>query len=166
VTIDASRHTSRVRAMPYCAPGAVGVRLEASAGRSAPTRVPSVGENGSDDRSPKLADRRRLQPGLRLPVAEGFELDLAARELRHAGVPVHLRPREFQLLATLAADPGRAFTRRQLMDLAWEPELHVDPRTVDVHVHWLRSKIEATPARPTHLVTIRGFGYRLDPTPR
>ena len=73
---------------------------------------------------------------------------------------------EFQLLATLAADPGRAFTRRQLLDLAWNPRRPIDLRTVDVHVHWLRNKIEAEPARPTHLVTVRGFGYRLDPWPR
>ena len=59
---------------------------------------------------------------------------------------VHLRPREFQLLATLAANPGRAFTRRQLLDLAWGPRRDVDPRTVDVHVHWLRSKIERAAA--------------------
>ena len=96
-------------------------------------------------------------------MADGFELDLAARVLRHRGEPVHLRPREFQLLATLAADPGRAFTRRQLLDLAGASERTVDLRTVDVHVHWLRSKIELEPSRPTHLVTVRGYGYRLDP---
>jgi DNA-binding response OmpR family regulator len=107
-----------------------------------------------------------VSPGTCLAVAEGFELDLAARQLRHTGKPVHLRPQEFQLLATFAADPGRAFTRRQLMDLAWAPDRPIDLRTVDVHVHWLRAKIEATPSRPTHLVTVRGYGYRLDPSPR
>jgi DNA-binding response OmpR family regulator len=99
----------------------------------------------------------------RLPVADGFELDVVGCALLHDGKPVHLRPREFQLLATLAANPGQAFTRSQLIDLAWGRGRDVDPRTVDVHVHWLRAKIELQPGRPIHLVTVRGFGYRFDP---
>jgi DNA-binding response OmpR family regulator len=98
-----------------------------------------------------------------LPVADGYELDIVARELRHDGIVVHLRPREFDLLATLAANPGRAFTRNQLIDLAWHLDGGIGPRAVDVHVHWLRSKIERRPAEPVHLVTVRSFGYRLDP---
>ena len=108
------------------------------------------------------SSRRRVQT---LPVASDLdvELDLIARELRRAGQPVHVRPKEFILLAILAANPGRAFSRRQLLDLAWDPARGIDTRTVDVHVHWLRSKIEAIPRRPRHLVTVRGYGYRLDP---
>lgn len=111
---------------------------------------------------------RRARPAFEpcLPVAAGVELDLVAHELRRAGRPVHVRPKEFLLLSILAANPGRAFSRRQLLDMAWDPDRDVDPRTADVHVHWLRSKIEATPRRPAHLVTIRGFGYRLDPDTR
>ena len=117
----------------------------------------------------ELPARYREQPVVeredpqRPRVADGFELDVVGYALLREGTPVHLRPREFQLLATLAADPGRAFTRAQLIDLAWGHGRDVDPRTVDVHVHWLRSKIEAQPGRPTHLVTVRGVGYRLDP---
>ena len=67
----------------------------------------------------------------------------------------------------LAAHPGRAYTRRQLLDRVWGADHDGDPRTVDVHVRWLRSKIEAEPGRPVRLVTIRGIGYRLDrPGPR
>lgn len=101
-----------------------------------------------------------------LPVADGFHLDLIGRRLRHDGRAVHLRPREFQLLATLASNPGRAFTRGQLIALAWDSEREIGPRTVDVHVHWLRAKIEGQPRQPTYLVTVRGFGYRLDPPSR
>jgi DNA-binding response OmpR family regulator len=101
-----------------------------------------------------------------LPVADGYELDMVGRELRHRGVVVHLRPREFDLLATLAANPGRAFTRRQLLDLAWHLDGGIGPRAVDVHVHWLRAKIERRPAQPIHLITVRSFGYRLDPAGR
>ena len=100
-----------------------------------------------------------------LPVAEGFVLDLAARELWSESGAVHLRPREFQLLATLAANPGRALSRHELVDLAWGRTGRVGLRSVDVHIHWLRSKIEPVPAEPTHLIAIRGFGYRLDPVP-
>jgi len=101
----------------------------------------------------------------RLLVAESIVLDLLAHELRRDGKAIRLRPKEYQLLATLAANPGRAFSRRQLLDLAWDRDRDIDTRTVDVHVHWLRAKIEASPRHPTHLVTIRGFGYRLDPWP-
>ena len=150
---DRKRRPDRNEPMRVCAPGAVALRLEAAA--LGPVRRPE----------PPVAPLSVAVIG-RLPVADGFELDLAARELRHAGRPVRLRPMEFRLLATLAADPGRAFTRRQLLDLAWNPRRPIDLRTVDVHVHWLRTKIEPEPARPTHLVTVRGFGYRLDPWPR
>ena len=101
----------------------------------------------------------------RLLVAESIVLDLLAHELRRDGRAIPLRPKEYQLLATLAANPGRAFSRRQLLDLAWDRDRDIDTRTVDVHVHWLRAKIEASPRHPTHLVTVRGFGYRLDPWP-
>ena len=108
----------------------------------------------------------RIDAGRRFPVASDLDidLDLIAHELRRAGRPVHLRPKEFLLLSILAANPGRAFSRRQLLDMGWDRD--VDPRTVDVHVHWLRSKIEVTPRRPVHLVTVRGYGYRLDPDAR
>ncbi len=105
-------------------------------------------------------------PSTLLAVGNGFELDILAHELRDAERIVHLRPREFQLLALLAANPGRVFTRAQLIDLAWTSSRDVDPRTVDVHIHALRSKIEPTPEKPSHIITIRGFGYRFDPVPR
>lgn len=81
-----------------------------------------------------LEERARARSATCLPIAEGYELDLIAHELRRDGQPVHLRPKEFQLLAMLAAHPGRAYTRRQ-------PQAN----------------------RPVHLVTVRGIGYRLDP---
>lgn len=62
----------------------------------------------------------------------------------------------------LAAHPGRAFTRRQLLDRVWGLDQVGDPRTVDVHIRWLRSKVEREPEHPVHLVTVRGIGYRLD----
>jgi DNA-binding response OmpR family regulator len=113
-----------------------------------------------------LDERARPRAGSTMEVGDHVELDLVAHELRRDGRPVHLRPKEFNLLAMLAAHPGRAYTRRQLLDRVWGAEHRGDPRTVDVHVRWLRAKIESDPARPTHLVTLRGVGYRLDPPDR
>jgi two-component system response regulator RegX3 len=123
----------------------------------------SIGAVELAARAAILEDRTRVRSASCLRIADGYELDLVAHELRHDGRAVHLRPKEFQLLAMLAAHPGRAYTRRQLLDRVWGPDQVGDPRTVDVHVRWLRSKIEAQPDRPIHLVTVRGVGYRLDP---
>ena len=107
-------------------------------------------------------DRDRPAPGARLPVADRLELDLVAHELRNGERGIHLRPKEFGLLALLAAHPGRAFARRELLQRVWGAGTATGARTVDVHVRWLRSKIEPDPERPIHLVTVRGVGYRLD----
>lgn len=101
-----------------------------------------------------------------LAVAEDVVLDLVAHEVRRDGSLVHLRPKEFQLLAMLAGHPGRAYTRRQILDRVWGSDHEGDPRTVDVHVRWVRAKIEPDPDAPVHLVTVRGVGYRLDPRAR
>jgi two-component system response regulator RegX3 len=100
-----------------------------------------------------------------LVVADGVELDLASHEVRRDGRVIHVRPKEFSLLALMASHPGRVYTRRQLLERVWGPDAASDPRTVDVHVRWLRSKIEPDPEHPVHLVTVRGIGYRLDPVP-
>ena len=113
-----------------------------------------------------LEDRARARHETVLAITEDASIDLIAHEVRRAGDLVHLRPKEFQLLAMLAAHPGRAYTRRQLLDRVWGHDHDGDPRTVDVHVRWLRSKLEPQPDAPVHLVTVRGVGYRLDPGPR
>jgi two-component system alkaline phosphatase synthesis response regulator PhoP len=105
---------------------------------------------------------RPRQPTARLPVGDGLELDTAARELRRGDLLVHLRPKEFGLLALLASHPGRAYSRRELLDRVWGPGHEGGSRTVDVHVRWLRAKLELDPEHPVHLVTVRGVGYRLD----
>jgi len=113
-----------------------------------------------------LEDRARVRHETVLAITEDASLDLIAHEVRRAGALVHLRPKEFQLLAMLATHPGRAYTRRQLLDRVWGHDHEGDPRTVDVHIRWLRSKLEPQPDAPVHLVTVRGVGYRLDPGPR
>lgn len=113
-----------------------------------------------------LEERARLRHETVLPITDQAHVDLVAHEVRRDGAVVHVRPKEFQLLAMLATHPGRAYTRRQLLDRVWGPDHDGDPRTVDVHIRWLRSKLEPQPDAPVYLVTVRGVGYRLDPTAR
>jgi DNA-binding response OmpR family regulator len=90
-------------------------------------------------------------------------LDGDARQVRKAGEEVALTAREFDLLWFLAANPRKVFSRDQLMASVWGYEPALDSGTVTVHVRRLRTKIEDDPARPRHLQTVWGVGYRLTP---
>ena len=94
-----------------------------------------------------------------------MEVDLAGHRLLREGVPRPVKPKAFELLAFLLRHPGQVFTREQLLDRVWGYEYGGETRTVDVHVHWLRREIEADPARPALLQTVRGVGYVLRPPP-
>ena len=78
------------------------------------------------------------------------------------GQPITLPLKEFDLLEYLMRNSGRVLTRGQLIDRVWGADYVGDTKTLDVHVKRLRSKIEADPANPTHLVTVRGLGYKLE----
>ena len=93
---------------------------------------------------------------------DGLTLDLARRELRCGESPRPLRPKEYQLLAYLAQHPGRTCTRDELLNDVWDIDFVGGTRTVDVHIRWLRKKIEPDPAQPVHLITVRGAGYRFE----
>jgi DNA-binding response OmpR family regulator len=86
-----------------------------------------------------------------------------SREVTRAGERVALTAREFDLLWFLASNPRRVFSRTHLMDRVWGHLPALDTGTVTVHVRRLREKLEPDPARPTHLQTVWGVGYRLDP---
>ncbi|HMQ24770.1 MAG TPA: response regulator transcription factor [Acidimicrobiales bacterium] len=79
------------------------------------------------------------------------------------GEQVHLTKTEFRLLVELAASPGRVFSREVLLERVWGYGYFGDGRLVDVHIRRLRTKIEADPANPRHVVTVRGLGYKLQP---
>ena len=87
-------------------------------------------------------------------------VDLARHEVIQAGVPVPLTALEFSLLATLAAQPGRVFTRAQLLEQIWGTDYFGDDHVVDVHVGNLRKKLGEDPAAPRYVETVRGAGYR------
>ena len=87
-------------------------------------------------------------------------INTAAHETTLDGEVVRLRRREFDLLAFLARNEGQAFSREQLLQHVWGYDYVGDTRTVDVHVRWLRQKIEKDPSDPRRILTVRGVGYR------
>ena len=86
-------------------------------------------------------------------------VDLAGHRLLRDGVTVPLKPKAFELLAFLVRNPGQVFTRDQILEHVWGYDYAGETRTVDVHVHWLRARIEDDPANPEFLHTVRGTGY-------
>ncbi len=89
------------------------------------------------------------------------QVDLAGHRLLRDGDPVPLKPKAFELLAFLLRHQGQVFTRDQLLERVWGYDYAGESRTVDVHVHWLRSELEDDPATPVYLQTVRGVGYVL-----
>jgi DNA-binding response OmpR family regulator len=91
---------------------------------------------------------------------DGLVIDVPRRYVTARGEPVQLTYVEFELLRTLAASPGRVFSRRFLLEGLWKSADYRDPRTIDVHVRHLREKLEAEPRTPAYILTVRGVGYR------
>jgi DNA-binding response OmpR family regulator len=101
------------------------------------------------------------------PIVQGdLEIDFERRAVSLAGEPVQLTYVEFEILASLAASPGRVFTREMLLEHIWGDSTYRDPRTVDVHIRHLREKLEGDPKSPEFLFTVRGVGYRFRDTER
>jgi len=88
-------------------------------------------------------------------------VDLAGRRLLRGGEALPVKPKAFDLLVFLIRNAGHVFTRDQLLEHVWGYDYGGETRTVDVHVHWLRAQIEADPADPVYLETVRGVGYVL-----
>lgn len=90
-----------------------------------------------------------------------IEMDLGAHKVIRAGRPVRLGPTEFRLLRVFMERPGRVLSRERLLDLAWGQDIHVEPRTVDVHIRRLRSALNKD-GEPDLIRTVRSAGYALD----
>jgi DNA-binding response OmpR family regulator len=91
---------------------------------------------------------------------EDLRIDLVKRVVTLRDEPVQLTYVEFEILAVLAAHPGRVYTRDMLLDRIWGDSAFRDQRTIDVHIRHLREKLEGDPKNPEYLLTVRGVGYR------
>jgi DNA-binding response OmpR family regulator len=99
--------------------------------------------------------------GLPLVDLGRVSVDLAGHRVLRDGLQVPVKPKAFELLAFLLRNPGQVFTRDQLLERVWGYDYAGETRTVDVHVHWLRSELEDDPSNPELLQTVRGVGYVL-----
>jgi DNA-binding response OmpR family regulator len=105
---------------------------------------------------PSQLDQRRADA----IVTDGLRIDPARRTVEANGHPIQLTYVEFELLRTLASNPGRVFSRRHLLESLWGDSAYREPRTIDVHVRHLREKLERDPGKPEFILTVRGAGYR------
>ncbi len=101
-------------------------------------------------------------PAVNRLVFGDLTIDLDRREAYVQGVPLPLKPKEFELLVFLARHQGIALSRDVILDRVWGWDYGGGTRTVDVHIRWLREKIEPSPAEPQRIVTVRGVGYRFE----
>jgi DNA-binding response OmpR family regulator len=106
-------------------------------------------------RSPSQKPQQQLQSG-------ELRLDLPARRAYRSDREIKMTNKEFDLLAVLLRNKGAVLTRDLLISQVWGDDFEGDPRTVDVHIRWLREKIEDDPSKPLRLQTVRGVGYRID----
>ena len=95
-------------------------------------------------------------------VFPDLTIDLGRREMYFKDQLFHLKPKEFELLVFLARNRGIVLSRDLILERVWGWDYDGGSRTVDVHVRWLREKIEDDPSNPTRIVTVRGFGYRFE----
>jgi DNA-binding response OmpR family regulator len=102
------------------------------------------------------------QDGEERLVFDELVIDLRRRELAYKGQLYHLKPKEFDLLVFLARNRGIVLSRDLILERVWGWDYDGGSRTVDVHVRWLREKVEDDPSNPRRILTVRGIGYRFD----
>ncbi|MFN8506534.1 MAG: response regulator transcription factor [Dehalococcoidia bacterium] len=107
----------------------------------------------------RTAPREEAESGPAVVRAGDIEVDGVRREVRRGGMALKMKPKEFELLLFFVRHPGRVISREQILDEVWGYDFYGGPRTVDVHVRWLRQKVEDDPAEPVRIRTVRGSGY-------
>ena len=109
-----------------------------------------------------LLRRTVTAPDEEVLTSGDLRIDMKRREVTRGGGAVELKPKEMELLIYFMRNKGRAFTREQLLREVWGYDFYGDSRTVDVHVSWLRQKIEDQSGKPVRILTVRGVGYRFE----
>ncbi len=112
-----------------------------------------AGRSGAEDET----DKHRVEFG-------ELVIDKRRHEVTRSGQPIELTPLEFQILERLASEPGRAWSRNDLLDQVWSTDYEGYQRNVDPHINRLRQKIETDPKNPRYVLTVRGVGYKLNDT--
>ncbi len=115
-----------------------------------------------DRLSRESAESDSAAPASTLEVG-AIVLDATAHEVRRGGQPIPVRPKEYDLLEYFMRHLGQALSRDQILEAVWGYSYSGGTRTVDVHVRWLREKLEADPGQPTHILTVRSVGYKFVP---
>jgi len=108
----------------------------------------------------KKTSRARSKGAARLLCVEGLTLDLEKNQVTKGGDVRKLTPKQCRLLEVFMNNPKKVLSRKFLMREGWETDYMGDTRTLDVHIRWLREKIEDDPSHPLYLQTVRGVGYR------
>lgn len=173
--IEVCRHLRRESAVPVIMLTARGEEIDRVVGlevgaddyvtkpfsmRELVARVRAVLRRVALDREAASASTRE---SARVMEAGPVTMDAAARRVRVRGELVELRPKEFDLLWLLVQNRGVALSRDLILEKVWGYDFPGDARTVDVHVRWLREKIEEDPGQPRWITTVRGLGYRFEP---
>lgn len=107
-----------------------------------------------------LRRERRIMPQQVILQYQDLWMNLDECRVMVRDALTELSPKEFRLLELFMRNPRRVWSREQLLERVWGPDFMGDSKTVDVHIRWLREKLEVDPSRPKYLVTVRGFGYR------
>jgi two-component system phosphate regulon response regulator PhoB len=109
-----------------------------------------------------LRRHRSGQPQPQSQVLSFQDITLYTQECRVMvrGAEISLSPKEYRILELFMSNPRRVWSREQLIERVWGPDFMGDSKTVDVHIRWLREKLELNPSNPEYLLTVRGFGYR------
>jgi DNA-binding response OmpR family regulator len=132
-------------------------RMEMLQANAAPTVVAEEPSNGEAKNGSNRENQNQIKVGDLLINSSQHTVILGDRSIA-------LKPKEFDLLAFLARHPGQVLTREMLLERVWDYDYTGGTRTVDVHIRWLREKIEPDPSRPRYIHTIFGVGYKLDVT--
>ena len=108
-------------------------------------------------------ERKSGKPAKQYLQGGDISVDLSRHIVKRGDEVIELNPKEYELLIFLMGHMGQVIGREQVLKTVWGYDYYGSARTVDVHMRWLRLKLEADPEKPLHLVTVRGYGYKFEP---